>query len=232
MEEFLPPSCQRIIYLDGDTWIAQDPMALVEAVVPAGRFAAAEDTIFYRQTKGFGYTAKTIRHYFSQLALKRENGYFNAGVFAVSRDTWRSIARDAYEFYLKNIELCKRFDQSALNVVVGDNRLRLSSKWNFLTQLKIWGADRYVVPHIFHFNLYPKPWMGTCDPWSDMHAKYKAAITPFASLNLPLKTLDADEISRINGANRRAYSYLQLPFVSKVALHYMNFGRMERNVWM
>jgi lipopolysaccharide biosynthesis glycosyltransferase len=232
MEDLLPPAIQRIVYLDGDTWITQDPTALIEAIVPPGRFAAAEDTIFFRQTKGLGYTANNIRNYFSQLGLKPENGYFNAGVFAVSRDTWRGIAREAFSFFQKNIDICKRFDQSALNVVVGDRRLRLSSKWNFLTQLKIWGADRYVVPHILHFNLYPKPWMGACDPWTDMHPKYKAALVPFTSLNLPLKILGAEEIARINVANKRAYSYLQLPLVSKAALYYMNFRIAEQNAWM
>jgi lipopolysaccharide biosynthesis glycosyltransferase len=232
MEELLPASCRRIVYLDGDVWAVQNPADLIEAAVPPGRFAAADDTIFLRQVVGYGATAKRTRAYFARLGLTTNNGYFNAGVFAVSRDTWRTIAREAYNFYIKHMDLCTHFDQSALNVIVGGERLRLSSKWNFQTQHRIWRADRYVKPHIYHFNRYPKPWMGICDPWADMYLEYQRVLAPFKPLNLPIKLLSAEEAKAFNFATRKAYNYLQLPLASWLALHIIRFKSIEQSAWM
>jgi lipopolysaccharide biosynthesis glycosyltransferase len=232
MEDLLPKSSRRIVYLDGDVLCVADPTILIDAAVPEGFFAAAEDIIFYRQIVGRGATAEGIRNYFAKLDLRPENGYFNAGVFAVSRETWKAIARDALRYFLDNTEACKHFDQSALNAVVKDRRLRLSSKWNFQTQLKIWRADRFVTPRICHFNRYPKPWMGPCDPWKELHAYYTTAVAPFASLNLPLVTLSEKAVAEINASTRKTYSYLGLPFVSRAALAMMNFQAIERASWI
>jgi lipopolysaccharide biosynthesis glycosyltransferase len=232
MDDLLPASCRRIVYLDGDVLSVADPSALIDATVPDGRFAAAEDTIFYRQIVGRGATAEGIRNYFAQLNLRAGNGYFNAGVFAVSRDAWKEIADEAFQYFQSNTAFCKHFDQSALNAVVGDRRLRLSAKWNFQTQLKIWGADRFVTPRVCHFNRYPKPWMGICDPWKELYMYYAEAVSPFSSLHLPLAALDGEQVAEINASTRRTYSYLGLPLVSRAALALMNFRGMEAASWI
>jgi lipopolysaccharide biosynthesis glycosyltransferase len=232
LEELLPAACRRIVYLDGDILCAKDCSVLIDAVVPEGRFAAAEDIIFYRQRIGRGGTAKGIRDYFAGLGLSPDDGYFNAGVFAVQRSTWRSISREAYAFYLSNMDICKNWDQSALNAVVGERRLRLSARWNFQTQHKIWGVDKSVPPVLCHFNRFPKPWMGACEPWKEMYAIYRTETSRFASLKLPLKTLATDEIEKFNAETNRSYSYLRLPFVSRVALRSMGFDRIEREHWI
>jgi lipopolysaccharide biosynthesis glycosyltransferase len=48
IEGLLPPSCRRIVYIDGDTWVRRDPSPLIDAVVPDGRFAAVEDMLTFR----------------------------------------------------------------------------------------------------------------------------------------------------------------------------------------
>ena len=232
MEDLLPRSCRRLVYLDGDVLCVRDPTALIEAVVPEGRFAAAEDTIFYRQTIGIGSTARKIRNYYSDLGLKSDAGYFNAGVFAVSRDTWKSVAQDAYLFFLHNTDICKSFDQSALNVVVGDRRLRLSAKWNFQTQMKIWQVDSLLDPHICHFNRYPKPWMGRSEPWTEIYEHYQAAVAFLAPLDLPLDTLSPEQTAQYNASTDRTYYYLRLPLASRAALRCMNFAHIEGKAWM
>jgi len=232
MEDLLPPSCQRIVYVDGDTWINQDPARLIEAVVPEGRFAAAEDTIFFRQNFNFGSTAHDIKTYFKNLGLDPKNGYFNAGVFAVSRGTWKTLSQQAYSFFLDNRDACRHFDQSALNAVMGDRRLRLSSRWNFQTQLKFWNTERYVDPCIYHFNRFPKPWMGACDPWQDMDPKYEAAVSTFRELNLPLRKLGDAELAGCRAQAQKSYGYLQWPGVSRLALMAMGYGNIEQSSWM
>lgn len=233
MQNLLPDSCKRIVYLDGDTWIMRDPTALIEAMVPEGHFAAAEDTIYFRQKFNFGGTTKGIRHYFNQLGLIKHQGYFNSGVFATSRKTWETISREAYIYYINNAEICEHSpDQSALNAIIGNRRRRLSNKWNFQTQLKIWGADRYIQPIICHFNRYPKPWMGVTEPWEEMYEEYQKAIIAFAPLNLPLKTLDEESIDKFNKSTKKSYSYLKLPLVSWLVLQLINFRNTEKNAWM
>jgi lipopolysaccharide biosynthesis glycosyltransferase len=233
MQNLLPDSCKRIVYLDGDTWILRDPTALIEAVVPEGHLTAAEDTIYFRQKFGFGATTKEIRNYFGQLGLTQKQGYFNSGVFATSRKTWEVISKEAYAYYINNAKICEHSpDQSALNAIIGDRRLRLSNKWNFQTQLKIWGADRYIVPHIIHFNRYPKPWMGVSEPWKEMYEEYQKAIEMFSPLKLPLKTLDAETMTKFNESTKKSYSYLKLPFVSWLVLRIVNFKNTEKTAWM
>jgi lipopolysaccharide biosynthesis glycosyltransferase len=233
MQNLLPPECKRIVYLDGDTWILGDPTPLIDAIVPEGFLAAAEDTIYFRQKFGIGSTTREIRHYFSQIGLKKNQGYFNSGVFATSRKTWEAISREAYIYYINNAKICEHSpDQSALNAIIGNRRLRLSNKWNFQTQLKIWGADRYVKPIICHFNRQPKPWMGPCEPWEEVFAEYQKIIEEFSPLNLPIKMLDNEAIVKSNAATRKSYSYLKLPFISWLVLQLTNFRNTEKNAWM
>ncbi len=233
MQNLLPPECKRIVYLDGDTWILRDPTALINATVPEGFLAAAEDTIYYRQKFAIGATTKEIRHYFNQIGLKKNQGYFNSGVFATSRNTWETISKEAYIYYINNAKICEHSpDQSALNAVIGERRLRLSNKWNFQTQLKIWGADRYAEPVICHFNRQPKPWMGACEPWEEMYGQYQKAIAEFSALNLPIKNLSVEEVANANESTKKSYSYLKLPFVSWLVLRLINFKDTEKNAWM
>jgi len=233
MQNLLPPECKRIVYLDGDTWILRDPTALINATVPEGFLAAAEDTIYFRQKFAIGSTTKGIRHYFNQIGLKKNQGYFNSGVFATSRKTWDTVSKEAYIYYINNSEICEHSpDQSALNAIIGNRRLRLSNKWNFQTQLKIWGADRYSEPVICHFNRQPKPWMGACAPWEEMYGQYQKAIAEFSALNLPIKNLNAEEVAKANESTKKSYSYLKLPFVSWLVLRLINFKDTEKNAWM
>jgi lipopolysaccharide biosynthesis glycosyltransferase len=232
LEDLLPASCRRIIYLDGDVLCTKDCSMLVDTTVPEGRFAAAEDVIYYRQRIGAGSTARRIRDYLSRLGLSPDAGYFNSGVFAVGRSTWRAIAREAYTFFSANLDACKLHDQSALNAVVGDRRLRLSARWNFQTQFKIWGVDRCVTPILYHFNKFPKPWMGPSEPWKEMYALYQSDSSPFASLALPLRAIPEDEMARCNATTNRTFSYLRLPLASRFALACMRFGTVEREHWI
>lgn len=233
MQNLLPPECKRIVYLDGDTWILRDPSALIDAIVPEGFLAAAEDTIYFRQKFPIGGTTKGIRHYFSQIGLKKNQGYFNSGVLAVSRKTWETISKEAYIYYINNAEICEHSpDQSALNAIIGSRRLRLSNKWNFQTQLKIWHADRYTNPVIAHFNRQPKPWMGKCEPWEEMFEEYQKIIKEFSPLNLPIKILDDAAVEKANESTNKSYSYLKLPLVPSLVLSLVNFKNSEKKAWM
>lgn len=74
--------------------------------------------------------------------------------------------------------------------------------------------------------------MGMCEPWKEMYAYYRTAITPLASLNLPLKSIDAEQMAEFNMEINKSYSYLYLPFVSRAALQCMNFRSIDRTSWI
>src|SRR5437764_793673 len=84
--------------------------------------------------------------------------------------------------FLSHLDTCKRFDQSALNAIVGPKRLRLSAKWNFQTQLKVWGVVRIVEPVLYHCNLPPKPWQGRISPWEEMYDVFQQAFQQLAPI--------------------------------------------------
>src|SRR6202041_3509581 len=101
-------------------------------------------------------------------------------------------------FFKNNMGICKFCDQSALNAVMGDRRLRLSLKWNFQSPARFMGVEDNIDPAIYHFTQYAKPWMGECKPWQNVHAEYREALKPFDGLALPIKKLDRAEVNAHN----------------------------------
>jgi lipopolysaccharide biosynthesis glycosyltransferase len=231
IEGQLPPSCKRIVYIDGDTWIRRDPSPLIDAVVPEGRFAAVEDMLTFRCGNLTSY-ARSIKEHFNSLGLQRKFGYFNTGVFAVSRDTWRGLAAEGYRFFLENTAACTYHDQSALNAIMGDRRLPLSLKWNFQTSYRHLGIEKTVKPCIYHFSQFPKPWMGVCAPWEDIYPDYQAALVPFSSLQLPIRTLSAETINAHNAFVRKKFLPLKLPFVANLIALTSGIVSLESKTWL
>lgn len=230
MEDHLPSSCRHIVYLDGDVWPVRDPSALVMTPVPDGRIAAAHDPVTYRRRVG-GSTALSIDSYFKSLKVSPERGYFNAGVLAATRTAWREIARDAYAYYREHIEVCKHFDQSALNAVASERRVDLSCRWNFQTQYKFWGADAVVEPRLYHFTRNPKPWSCRLAPWPEMFAEYERVFARLKGLDLPIVLLGPEEEARAN-EERRRYMRFSRPPVSWAVRGLMGLSRTEAASWL
>ncbi|NJM35459.1 MAG: hypothetical protein HC850_12955 [Rhodomicrobium sp.] len=232
LDRGLPDRIERIVYIDGDTLIRRDPSALIEAVVPEGKFAAAEDMVSFRYSR-FTPRGRLKMAYLDGIGVHPPTqGYFNSGVFAVSRKSWRVIADDAFRFFIRNIKACEYHDQSALNATVGDRRLKLSLKWNFQTPYRFLGIEKFIEPCVYHFHSFPKPWMGECQPWPEIHAEYRAAVKPFESLNLPLKTLSEEALAGHNTLNWRKKLLLKSPLAGKVALMHLGIADYEKNAWL
>jgi lipopolysaccharide biosynthesis glycosyltransferase len=197
--ELLPQSCRNVLYIDGDTWINKNPAPLIQATLPEGKIAVAEDICAFcaRDLTSFG---RTIRSYFRALGITPAQGYFNSGVFAVTRNTWRTIATEAFKVFKKNTETCRFIDQSAMNAVVGDRRIRLSLAWNFQTAYRYWGIEKAVNPIIYHFTEGNKPWTGPVEPWAEMFPLYQKEAAAFAPLALPSRRLSAREVRTINAS--------------------------------
>lgn len=205
IDDLLPEATRRLVYLDGDTWIRQDPSALIETVFDDGRFAAVEDITFFSRNDITGH-GRSVRRYLAGLGIDADKGYFNAGVFAVSRRTWRAVAAEALQFFKYNTSACRYHDQSAMNAVVGDRRIRLSPRWNFQTPFRYWNVDTQVDPVIYHFSQAPKPWCGPVLPWAELFEPYEHELERFNSLGLPLNRLSSEAIV---AANKHAHRQMQ-----------------------
>jgi glycosyltransferase involved in cell wall biosynthesis/lipopolysaccharide biosynthesis glycosyltransferase len=202
MDGLLPDSAKRIVYLDGDTWIKDDPSTLIETVFPEGKLAAVEDITFYCRNDITAH-GKVTRSYLRALGIDGSNGYFNSGVFAAERRTWREISGEALNFFIKNTEACKFHDQSALNAVVGDRRMGLSPAWNFQTPYRYWNVDQKVNPAIYHFTQSQKPWTAPVEPWAHLFLPYEEKLASFAPLKLSVKRLSKAEIETANRGSRK-----------------------------
>jgi lipopolysaccharide biosynthesis glycosyltransferase len=231
MEDALPARYKRIVYIDGDTWIRRDPSALINASVPEGRLAAAEDMVFFRNNN-FTKHGKSVRDYFAGLGLDEKNGYFNSGVLAASRNTWRQISGEAFKFFLANTTLCKYHDQSALNAIIGDRRLRLSQKWNFQTPFRYLGIENKVDAAIYHFTMFPKPWMGKSEPWKEIYEPYMGRVELFRDLKFPLKRLETSTIDNHNRAMERKFRILKVPGMTKLLQMNMGWEALEKKAWL
>jgi lipopolysaccharide biosynthesis glycosyltransferase len=169
--------------------------------VPNGRLAAVEDISFFCRHDVTAH-GRSVRKYFRGLGINPENGYFNAGVFSVTRNTWRALANEALEFFVSNTETCRYHDQSALNAVIGDRRLRLSPAWNFQTPYRYWNIEKEIGPVVYHFTQGPKPWNGPVEPWIEVSNLYESQIPAFARLGLPLERLPEARIAALNAHSR------------------------------
>ena len=229
---WLPSAYKRIVYIDGDTLIRRDPSPLIEAVVPEGKLAAAEDMISFRYSK-FTPRGRKKMSYLAGIGVHPPStGYLNAGVLAVSRNTWSAIATEAFEFFVNNVEACEYHDQSALNAVIGDRRLRLSVKWNFQTPFRYLGIEQSISPCIYHFHSHPKPWMGRCEPWPEIFEEYESSSKALEVLGLPVSKLDDATATEHNRLNWRKLVLMKYPIVSTIAQMHLGIQSYERDAWL
>jgi lipopolysaccharide biosynthesis glycosyltransferase len=229
--EALPRACKRIVYIDGDTWVRRNPMPLIDAVVPDGKFAAVEDMISLRSRANQRY-ADDMRPYLDGLGISRDAGYFNSGVIAVSRATWATLSADAYEFFIGNPAACHFYDQSALNAVAGGRRLRLSLKWNFQTPFRRAGIERFVDASIYHFTKSAKPWADICSPWEEMYALYCDATASFGRLGLLMPKIRSEIIASNNEYSKYKSFFAKNPLGSRFISMMLGISKYERTAWL
>ena len=229
--DLLPLKCRRLVYIDGDTWIRQDITTLIETEVPDGRIAAAEDVISFR-CKEQSEAGHRIQKYLNGLGVNPQTGYFNSGVLAVATKTWRTLSSDALAFFKQHRQLCDCLDQSALNAVTGDRRLKVSLRWNFQSPARFLGAEGYISPAIYHFNQYVKPWMGRCKPWTEMYEPYIAAMEPLKTLNLNIPMIPQEEITKHNKMTLTKNALLEMPQLARLLPTYRSVRSYEQSAWI
>jgi lipopolysaccharide biosynthesis glycosyltransferase len=232
IEQILPSQFTRIVYLDGDTWFPESPIELIRVNIPEGRLAAADDAVFSQsvyETTPFGSFS---RRYFKALNIKPKDGYFNGGVLAASRSTWRNISAEAFKYFCNNAEVCHHHDQSALNAVVKDRRLRLSYKWNFQTALLDLSLESRIEPRIYHFTEFPKPWMGDIITWRDVGEDVRKKTSLWAEKGLPFSHVSMNEIESYNSKKEKHRRRLKTTFFLRSIMRRSLINKRETDAWM
>lgn len=197
LDAYLPDHIARILYLDGDTLAVGDLAELMHFSPPRGKLAAAEDISFFSRNDWSRF-GRSTREYCSGLGIEPGRGYLNSGVLMAERGAWKDIMREALAYFEANSGRCRYHDQSALNAVVGERRLRISPKWNFQTPFRYWGVEARIKPRLYHFTEFPKPWMGDAEPWLEVRDEMREGAAAFAHLGLPDQRLPPEKIAEYN----------------------------------
>jgi lipopolysaccharide biosynthesis glycosyltransferase len=158
--EFFPATSKRVLYLDADI-VVVGSIAPLWNVDLTGALMGAVDI----PGSDRGVT---------RLAMRPEDGYFNAGMLLIDLEQWR--ATRAEETVLEYIRVNPErvlYDQDALNACFHARTKRLDYKWNVirpfyreplelpLPRAEIEQIRREAV--VIHFNGGSKPWSYFCD---------------------------------------------------------------------
>lgn len=158
--EFFPATADRVLYLDADI-VVVGSIAPLWSIDLAGALMGAVDI----PGSDRGVT---------RLAMRAEDGYFNAGVLVIDLKQWRATrAQETVVDYIRANPDRVRYDQDALNACFYSRTKRLDYKWNVIRPffreplaLPLKRAEIEAVrreAQIIHFNGGSKPWSYFCD---------------------------------------------------------------------
>jgi len=137
---YLPFDQKYALYLDGDIIINCDILEFEKFDISEHYIAAVNDDNTYLASE----IDKPVEH------------YFNSGVMKINLQKWReeNISIKVYEYIISPMNKKNTVDQDPLNVVLGDNWLKLNRSYNFMpvnhTQIR--------VPRLIHYAYKDKPW--------------------------------------------------------------------------
>ncbi|WP_162875561.1 glycosyltransferase family 8 protein [Sphingomonas crusticola] len=171
----LPEQYEHVLYLDGDIQLLGDIAPLVEHEVAPGKIASVNEGVWMYQGDGGGYW-RGMSAYLSGLGLQSPLDYFNAGILAFRRDTWRAKSAEALRFFTEHSDLCRFHDQSALNFVFNGRREVLSPLYNYISSYADLGLADRLQPRIVHFTGAAKPWFSRAHPWKGRFLPYYDAL--------------------------------------------------------
>ena len=164
----LPADVSRLIYLDSDV-IVRHPIEHLWSV-SLGKFSTA--AVFNPRALNW-----------SEMGLRREKDYFNAGVLLMDLKRWRweQIHQRALNFAAGYKGALPCADQDALNHVLAGAWKRLDLRWNqqykffqhsarylHVSWLGLWRARS--APYIVHYSTNTKPWHSENQhPWRSLY---------------------------------------------------------------
>jgi lipopolysaccharide biosynthesis glycosyltransferase len=168
LTELLPPSVDRLIWLDCDLVVRADLGRLWEADVGESHMLAAQDAVVPYVSSRNG-----IRRW-RQLGLPRDAKYFNAGVMVIDLERWRAddIGGRAIRYLRSNLDHVVFWDQEGLNAALCGRWGELDPRWNQnATAAPSTHRTSLDDAWIVHFSGGIKPWL-VPDPGSGPRALY------------------------------------------------------------
>lgn len=188
--EILPPSIEKVLYLDVDLIVRSDITELYTTDI-SHHFAAAVADIGV-ESKG-DLLPKILK-------LPPHEPYFNAGVLLINVAKWReeSIPQKVLTFINDNAEKICFKDQDGLNAILWGKWVVLHPRWNvyraIFRKYYKWQEKRKLslefrqaakAPGIVHFTGPLKPWHGSClMPYVSEYYLYLTR-TPWKNYKIP-----------------------------------------------
>jgi lipopolysaccharide biosynthesis glycosyltransferase len=155
LAELLPSGTDRVVFLDADVLVLDDPTDLWTAGLDGHPLGAVVDVAIPRCSSPRGVPD------WRGLGIPPEAAYFNAGVLAVSLDAWRSADVGARTL-ARLADTARRgsfHHQGALNAVLWRDWKPLASRLNVSSLAgRSFGVPCPERPAIVHFAGHFKPW--------------------------------------------------------------------------
>jgi lipopolysaccharide biosynthesis glycosyltransferase len=203
IDDVLPENYLHILYLDGDVRVIGDISPLVLHDVASGYIAAANEYLWLCENDRGAFWQ---RHhaYLKNIGISNPGDYFNSGVLAFRRDTWKTMSRKALEYFNRHADICLYHDQSALNAVFNGRREILPLSYNFGTKYADLGLENTVKPRIIHFTGGCKPWFFSGKPWNGRFIQdYQSLLLKHPFLKAYWKVPSAADLSAMVATDKR-----------------------------
>ena len=179
LTEILPPSINKVIYIDGDCVIRHSLLPLWNTDITDYAVGACIDGL------------EGVTDFYERLGYPREESYFNAGVMFINLDYWRRHHVLEQSMDILNNHRDKIFleDQDVMNMLFHDRKITLPLKYNLQAGLlwkdRHWNYQKYEEqfkdaledPVIIHYTTIGKPWYRTSPyqrhPFNSSFYKYQ-----------------------------------------------------------
>lgn len=147
------PEMERAIYLDTDVVVNRDLSELFDLGLQDMPIGAVQD----RYTPVASHPLSILD--WQTRGMSAEDPFFNAGVLLIDYKKWRQerIGERALEFARANKEICVRWDQTALNILLYKQWKAVDVRWNYMVHSNItetWDVS----DKNFHITGQPKQW--------------------------------------------------------------------------
>lgn len=147
------PEMDRAIYLDTDVVVNRDLSELLDMNLDGFPIGAVQD----RFTPVASHPLSILD--WEKRGMSADDPFFNAGVLLIDYKKWREerIGERTLEFARANKEICVRWDQTALNILLYKKWKSLPTHWNYMVYSNIeetWETS----DKNFHITGQPKQW--------------------------------------------------------------------------
>ncbi len=149
----LPPSYDRVVYLDCDMIVRKDLKELLLIDLGGKTVGAVADCYQEQRLKHLKRLCASI----PSLPTPAKPMYFNSGMLVIDLNRWKDhgIEEKVLRFLRENPDKISAADQDALNIIFLNDQKELSQKYNFLVAATDTTEQD---PVIIHFAGGSKPW--------------------------------------------------------------------------